>query len=348
MSVYGSLTERTSHDQDASSTDPAEIAAEIERTRNELGGTIGAIQDQLAPERIADQAIEVTEQARDAAKEVVGYAIGEVKLAISEMAGQASTAVRGATIGKVETMAASTRDSMDQAKTGLMATIKANPLPAALTGIGLAWLWNHRAGASGSDAPRDPGYQSYGQYGSGPSSMNQPYTVGGYGASPGGQNPDNGQSGIGQAASQAKDAVGQVSDQAQGIVGQVVDQVQGVVGAAGHAVGSAGHMVGHAPGNAVQMGSQAKGAVWQALDKNPMAVGALGAVVGGIAALMFPSTEKEGELMGAAKEQMMEKVQTTATETMDKVKQVAGEAQGTIMEEAEKQGLIPEAGDASS
>ena len=44
-----------------------------------MSGTIDAIQERLDPERLTQQATEVTEQAREAAKDVAKYAIEEAK-----------------------------------------------------------------------------------------------------------------------------------------------------------------------------------------------------------------------------------------------------------------------------
>lgn len=340
--------------------DPDAIAEDIERTRTGLTGTIEAIQDRLAPEVLTDQAVgaatEVTEQARDAAKEVAEFAIGEAKMAVRDLAEQASSAVRGATVGRVEQVAAQTRDAAQQAQTGLFGTIKQHPIPAAMAAIGIGWLWTHRSGAGGEQTT--PAYGSGGRGGYTPA-----YGRGyGYGAAygeydddgyaqrsmggsragsddeRGGQRPleATGQA-VGQAAEQAQHAAGQV-------VGQAAEQVHHVAERAQQATGQVRH--------------QAQGTFWQMLEANPLAVGALGAVVGGAAALLLPETEQENRLLGEARDRVVERVQEVTGEAVDKVEQVTAEVGGSVQEAAaevgqtaaraaREQGLTVE-GDASS
>ena len=63
--------------------------------------------------------------------------------------------VRDATLGKVEDMTSTATQAlsgagttMQDTGTGLLETIKQHPIPAVLTGLGVAWLWTHRADTS--------------------------------------------------------------------------------------------------------------------------------------------------------------------------------------------------------
>lgn len=96
---------------DLRSNDPDEIHADIERTRGEMSGTIDEIQERLSPGRIQQQATE---------------------------------RVREATIGRVEHAGESARE------TGMtmLETLKQNPIPAAMVGVGLGWLYMSRGGSS--------------------------------------------------------------------------------------------------------------------------------------------------------------------------------------------------------
>jgi hypothetical protein len=141
-----------------SDSDPDAIAADIEATREEMTETIEAIQERLDPERLTQQATEVTEQAREAAKDVAKYAIEEAKTALNDMTSQAKASVREATIGRVEHMAMSTRDTAESVRGDLWTTIKRNPVPAALAAIGIGWLWSNRS----SGGSQRPYYARYG------------------------------------------------------------------------------------------------------------------------------------------------------------------------------------------
>ena len=73
-----------------------------------MSSTIDAIQEKLSPQRL-------TEQAKDA--------------------------VRDATVGRVQDMASNITETARDTGSTLMDTIRENPLPAALVGIGVGWLF---------------------------------------------------------------------------------------------------------------------------------------------------------------------------------------------------------------
>jgi hypothetical protein len=307
-----------------SDSDPERIAADIEQTRGEMTETIDAIQHRLDPERITgqavdaatemtaqakdaakevtvqarDAAVEVTVQARDAAKEVTRYAIDEAKTAVRELADQAKTSVRASTVGKVEHMAAYTRDSAQVAGNDLMGVIRQNPIPAAIVAAGIGWLWMQRTnGSNGNDRRSDylahTGHQ------------------GGYRES------------AGQMAGQAQHLAGQKVGQVQHAAGQVMDQAQHLT-----------HQVtGQAQDTAEQVQYRAKSAV-QGMSMDPLAIGALGLALGAVTALIIPETQREHQFMGETRDKMMERVQEMGGETIDKVQRVAVETGRTAMQQA--------------
>jgi len=182
------------------------LRRDIEHTRTDMSGTLDAIQQRLNPETLGEQAkdtaTEITSQARDAAMEVVDHALAEVKgqasevleqarevliearvtarevlgearttarEAVEDATTQAKAAVRGATIGKVETMIRSANDTTNAARVGLVETIKANPFPAALAGLGLSWLFiNSRNAAARGSMPSRTHEATYRQGGAVP------------------------------------------------------------------------------------------------------------------------------------------------------------------------------------
>jgi hypothetical protein len=76
---------------------------------------------------------------------------------------------------------------------------------------------------------------------------------------------------------------------------------------------------------------QAQG-FWQMVESNPVAVGALGTVLGGVAGLLIPETEKEHQLMGETRDRVIGSVQEMAGETVAKAQRVATEAGSAAME----------------
>ena len=91
---HGTVGENT-EDAGETSDDTAEIRAGIEQTRSEMSETIDAIQDRLNPQHIKEQ---VKEQ------------------------------VREATIGRAEEVMRNAGDTLNEARYGLMETIRHNPI----------------------------------------------------------------------------------------------------------------------------------------------------------------------------------------------------------------------------
>ena len=208
---------------------------------------------------------------------------------------QAKDRVKEATVGKAQ-----------EAGSGIVGTIRANPLPAALTGIGLGWLLvnarrqdsaqgGYRAGAYPYDYP--PRYEEPGADGPSP----------------------------GQAVERARDRAGETATQVQDKAGQVANQAQDRVSRLGN--------------QARYQAQRAGGGFQRMLQENPLAVGALGVGVGAAVGLAIPETTKEHEVMGEARDTFVEKAQEKAQDAQQRVQQVAQEAQSAAQQEAENQGL---------
>jgi len=130
-----------------------------------------------AAQRVTDTVAESASQASDA--------IGDVANKAGERLSSA-----GDTLGHTANSAG--RRSKDFGST-IMDTIVANPLPAAITGIGLGWLWMNR-----------------------PSSEQHTYSSRGYGGASYQSSRQSSSGGIGAMAGQAQDKVEQFASQAQG------------------------------------------------------------------------------------------------------------------------------------
>jgi ElaB/YqjD/DUF883 family membrane-anchored ribosome-binding protein len=208
---------------------------------------------------------------------------------------QAKDRVKEATVGKAQ-----------EAGSGIVGTIKANPLPAALTGIGLGWLLvNARRQSSAQGSYRAEAY---------PYDYPSPYDErGSSGPSPG------------QAVERARDRAGETATQVQDKAGQVAGQAQDRVSRLGN--------------QARYQAQRASGGFQRMLQENPLAVGALGVGVGAAVGLAIPETTKEHEVMGEARDTFVEKAQEKAQDAQERVQQVAQEAQSAAQQEAENQGL---------
>jgi hypothetical protein len=109
------------------SNDPVVIRAEMARTRAEMSVTINALRERFDPQRLEEEA---ATKVHDTA---------------THLKKQAIERVREATIGKVEEKAREIRnnvkDTVFEARYGIADTIRHNPIPAALIGIGLAAMF---------------------------------------------------------------------------------------------------------------------------------------------------------------------------------------------------------------
>ena len=164
---------------DGDHPDTDEIRVEIEQTRTEMSGTIDAIQQRLAPDTLTDQAKDLardaTDQAKaaaqevlqdavrevkDAALEVTEHAVQEVKEAAREVTGQAKEAAWDATVGRAEDAVTNAGQTARGVGSMVIDTIKQNPIPAAIAGISIAWLYMKRPSSQGYTG----GQVSGGQY----------------------------------------------------------------------------------------------------------------------------------------------------------------------------------------
>jgi hypothetical protein len=175
----------TSGETDAAGDDAARIEADIAQTRDEMTGTVEAIGDRLAPESIV---------------------------------ANAKQTVRDATVGKVEEMTSTATEALTDAGTtvqatgsGVLETIKQNPIPAALAGLGIAWLWTHRV-----DTPAPRGYGA----------MRSPTWDAGYGGASA-WSPESDTAGIGDKVGDVADTVGRRVSDVGDAMGQLPRQVGG-------------------------------------------------------------------------------------------------------------------------
>jgi len=322
-----------------------EIRSDIEQTRDHMSETINAIQDRLSPDTLKEQV-----------KEQVAEQVREVK-----------DNVREATIGKAEDMVRNAGETVNEARYTVWETIKENPIPAALAGIGLGWLFMNRS--SGSKRPYQPRYDrrvdyvnrgysgqdlryadrsyyggrdNYGYggrdmpYDSRYSSSDMMDRAGDRVGNVAGQVRDTASNVTGQArdtvsnvASQARDTVSNVASQAQDTAGQFVDTAQETVSG----------IYDQATNQAQRLEDRFERVMWD----NPLAVGAVTLALGAAVGLALPTTDKENELMGDARDSLVQKATSAASDTFEKVQQVAGQvtdqATQAVKQGAQEQGL---------
>jgi ElaB/YqjD/DUF883 family membrane-anchored ribosome-binding protein len=186
----GDATEQMTEEEAA---EAAEIRADIEETRAEMGGTLQELGDRLDPGTLMNQAKEN---------------------------------VREATIGRVEETAKGMTDMV-------MDTIKRNPIPAALAGAGLALLWVNRSDgnqAGGNGHRSGPYYGTTSSFGQRQSYSRPEEGIGervGSAVAGAGDTVRGAVGQAGQTAGEIGENVGQVAGQLGENVGQAAGQVGG-------------------------------------------------------------------------------------------------------------------------
>ena len=242
-----------------------------------------------------------------------------------------------------------------------------HPGPAAVIGVGLAWLMTDASKNSGDtgETRRDYGPRYEGAYGySGRRGYSNyegttGYAQGGYSsdwedrerhegrfssALHGAKDSVTGAAStakhaVGDAASTAKDAV---VDAASSAKDAVVGAKERVVDATSSARERASELSWQARERARYQARQAQMGFWQSMEERPLAIGAAALALGVVAGLMAPSTRKENELMGETRDRLMERAREVGEDALEKGKQVASVAVDTLKEEAERQDLTPE------
>ena len=124
--------------------DPQQLEREIEETRREMAETVDAIQERLDPDRLKREVEQRVDQAVERAK----------------------SDIEDATIGRVRNMTDTATRTAQNWRHNVVETVKSNPVPAALVGVGLGWLImegsNKNWGAMRSRRYDQYGYDQYG------------------------------------------------------------------------------------------------------------------------------------------------------------------------------------------
>jgi ElaB/YqjD/DUF883 family membrane-anchored ribosome-binding protein len=243
-----------------------QLVEDIAYTRDEMTGTVEEIGDRLDPRNIV---------------------------------ADAKDTVRGATIGKVEEMATTAGDMVSnvgqtaqETGSGIVDTIRRNPLPAAMIGVGVTWL----AMSSRSSGLRSSDWTSGGRWNTGGSTWDttDPELSGG---------AERFGSGSGDGVT---DRVGNVVGEVQGRAGEVAGQVQQT---------------------AAQLPSIARDVQENAgrvVQENPLAVGAIALAVGAAIGMALPTTRPEHEIMGQARDSLIGRAESAASEAMNQASASAG------------------------
>ena len=302
----------------------------------------------------------------------------------AQVNGQAIT-VAGVTAGVVAAAGVS-GDKAKELGELVMATVKENPIPAALVGLGLGWLlidavMKQQRGAN--PAPYSGGVvartDSYGDSGYGTArgvsygAVTTNTNSGGYNTGyapypPVASNPIQATgTQISDAVSDATQKLGSAAQDLQAKAASTVGDLQHKAGDIAHTVQDkagdiastvqqkAGELATTAQQKATELttatqqtAQQAASATQDFVTDNPLAAGAIALVVGVIVGLALPNTDQENALMGGYRDQLADQAGQQAQDLLGKVQTVAGRAMDTAKTQLSevKDNVISQLGDA--
>ena len=278
--------------------DTEQIKAQIEATRNQMGETIDAIQERLSFSNISEQVSETVNNAIESAKDTA----------------------YDATIGKAVNFMKNVGDGVSHSST--FRTIKSNPLPFALIGVGTGLLVYQSMGRRKSyDRADGRDMRSF----SGGSRGDRDVSA-----------FEKSKRTLGDTASRTYEGItekaGSAVDKVSNVAGSAYESVTGTVN---NVYTGAEDLAHKAYDRAGEFGNKAYEKYDEYLEENPLALGALAVAVGAAVGFAIPSTRYEGKMMGEAREHLMERATEAAGTLVDRAKHVATEAGQTIKDEAQ-------------
>jgi gas vesicle protein len=255
------------------------IAADIRVTQERLGNTVEEIGERFNPKRLKE----------------------ELKHDI-----------RDATIGKVEDMAQQTADMVSDARHTVMQSIRENPIPAVMVGVGLGWMILGASNRKKQMQPSSSRYDEQMRWGS--DALYGDQYDGEYGSEQSGV-IDRARNKASEVADTVKQKTSELTEQTQRTASRVADETR----------------------------MQTR-RIERAFHDSPLVIGAAALALGLAAGLAIPSTEAEAELVGDTRDHLVDKVRDVAEDTKSKVQQVAerviDQAETTAKDSAQQVGLM--------
>lgn len=305
-------------------TEPGDVRVEIEQTRAEMSGTLEAIQEKLNPTQLKDQAKDVVQdaaeqakqlvqeaaktaadQAREVVHEAVHDAAEQAKEVVRVATQDAKDAVHDATVGRAEEAVSEATERVRGVGSTMLETIKQNPIPAALAGIGLGWLFMKRGDNESSPDRSRSTSGSARRFTDTSPTMGREYREQWSGYRGTGSNNEVSGEGV---AEQAKDRISGAVDQVQEKAGRMTDQVQD----------KAGRVADDVQDRTARVTDRFQ----RMREESPLALGGLALAAGATIGLLLPTTEHEDELVGQTRDRVMQKAQETVKEVQPKVERL--------------------------
>lgn len=317
-------------DAPSSSLDNADLKAsqirhDIAQTRANMSETIEELHGKLNPAVLKDQALTQIHEAKEAlkielhdAKETITAELKDAKDTLkaelrAEFA-EAKALVREATIGKVEHMVHSAQHTVTDINRSVVDTIRENPIPTALVGIGLGWLLLSARNASSRRQLEM-----------------RPRRLTGFGDSQlfnyGKDYEDERRNPAGTAVDRLGEKAGEVAHSIQNLAGDATEKAARLVQKTKTSLGDVTHgaveTVRHLAHDAESSGRRMENQAENLFRENPLAVGAAVLAAGTAIGLAIPITRREDMWMGGMRDEMMSRAGMFAQDALEKVEDAA-------------------------
>jgi ElaB/YqjD/DUF883 family membrane-anchored ribosome-binding protein len=263
---------------DAAQPEVEAIVVEIERTREDMTSTVEAIGDRLDPANIVSGA---------------------------------KDAVRDATVGKVEDMTSQATDFIGDATStvqdaggGLVDTVRRNPIPALMVGIGVGWLWRSWSSDNSSSKSwyrTDEGWRHADAW----------------------RESDRSRRDRSMYRDASLDRGESIADRA----GNAADAMGDRIGAVGDQFDAAGERMGRMGDQFAGTAGDYAATAGQVVSDNVLAAGVVAAAVGAAVGLLLPATDTERRVMGDAGSKVIDVAQSSASDAMSGMESEAKSAQ---------------------
>jgi len=237
------------------------------------------------------------------------------KLSPSNLKEEAKTAIKDAAQGAVSNVGEQARRTSSR----LVEVIRENPLPVIAVGAGVTWLLTQR---SRSDV-------------SGDRMARYSYT-----------GPERRQ---GRSWQSGSGVSGKVSGAVSGMKDSVSEAAGGVADRASELKERAGERIDEISGQARWQTQRIKTNLEHAAEENPLALAIGAAVVGLALGLLLPGTQREDEIMGSARDQLVDRAEETIERAKDAAVEAGQQVKETVKSEIEQhkpelQSVVQEAG----
>lgn len=295
----------------------AAIRADIERTRDRMSRTVEDLGERLNPDRLK---------------------------------GQLKQNIHDATIGKAETMARNAVDRVDDTRHSIMDSIRDNPIPAAMVGLGLGWLFinGRRDDRDGRRRHLNDRYSTpdLGYSGTTIHSAGMDMHTGMYQRDGGGLRES------------ARDMGNTIRERTEDISHRAQDRVTDLASEgreqARHLIDRAHETIDTGTNRARTMASDLVSTTRrdahlfedrfdETMRETPLAIGAAAVALGMAVGFSAPPTRREAELMGGRRDELLDRAREAAGDMTQRVREAAdrvvNDAKSTLQEAISEDGM---------